>query len=219
MLNFIKKMVGHTPEVTVVGYLDGELTFRSQEQLKFEAIKAIARLETEEMFEAVLEVETYDSAQQLYSGRAVESPDLVERLEVLYPPPPPEPEEEEEPFVERRAIERLKKGLGIMSPQLQGFKGLTYDVTRVGARLIADGPMEPDKLIDLRMELDDARLPPLEFKARVVWCQPRDEHQRQFYLGVTFEQMPEQQQEMLTNFLEGVRSTDEGVFTREYTFD
>lgn len=221
MFGFLKNIGARTPEVSVEGYRDGEVTFRCERELKLESQKVVARLGPDEVVEATLAVETYDSASQVYSGRVEQPPELESRLLELYPPPPPEPEEEkeEEPFVERREHERLPKRLGIMSPHLKGFKGLTYDVTSVGARLIADGPVDEGKEITLRMELDDARLPPLEFKARVIWCQPSDPSEKQYFLGVRFGELGEEQQDMLDKFLDEVRNTDQGVFSREYIQD
>lgn len=121
---------------------------------------------------------------------------------------PPEPQWEE-----KRSRPRLNRVLGVMSPQVKGFKCVTHDVHSEGLRLTVpeEIPLGP---IKLRFELDDARIEPIDVQGQVVWSQEAPGNK--FWAGVRFTQIDPKAVEIIDKFISEVNAYEEGVLTRDY---
>lgn len=205
------------PEIKVIQYWDGELHFHSDQELEFEKYDVTVRFHRDATAEANILVTEALEEENTYVGKLMGDPKLGARLTSMYPPPPP-PEEPVPTWEEKRSIERVQRNLGVMCKDFKNFKGLTHDLTEKGVRLIAEAPIEPGKVLDIRMEIDDARVPAMEYKATVVWCQPENTANERFFMGCTIE-LTEDQLEALTGFLEFFRNYDEDVFDKQYARD
>ena len=206
------------PEVQITAFDFGAISFTCAKTLAMGSTEVLALLPDGTQRPARLMVETYLSDQGFYWASLEEPADLEQRLLELFPPTPEEEEAAVEPvWEEKRAVERLATVLGLMSPVVAGFKALTHDLTPVGLRMVCDSELPVDKVIKLRLELDDARIPPMELTGRVVWCRPREP--KGFWGGISFVQISDHQREVLEKFINAARSVEHGVFSRDYAAD
>lgn len=83
---------------------------------------------------------------------------------------------------ERRAVRRVPHRIRVRSRQLPRFQGITHDLTMEGLRLIAEGEVAPDTVLDLDMQLDHDRLPNVKGQGMAVWSAPSEG--RNWWIGV-----------------------------------
>ncbi|MBI3928376.1 MAG: PilZ domain-containing protein [Armatimonadetes bacterium] len=216
MLDFLRRLTPKKkPVVEVVDYAKGLVYFRCLNvALEKGLTEATAHLPDGEVVEAELEVLDCDNADYIYSGRVRQPLTLGMKLAKHFPPAL----DEVKPWYEKREITRLDKVLMVMSPQLPGFKAVTYDITIAGVRLDCDGKLEPDTQIQLRMDFDDHRMQPLQMTGRTVWCRIKPASNK-FWVGVKLDPIADGERERLATYLEHVKTMERGVVSREYRFD
>ena len=202
------------PVADTVDCVNGLVRFRCEDELTLGPNTFSVPLPDQELpAQAKFLVESYMMEEELWVGRVLDPLEIGHRLAQLFPPA--EEEEQLPTWEEKRSVLRVQRSLGVMCRQFQGFKGLTFDLTEKGVRFISDGPQELGAVLDIRMEIDDARVPAMEFKAEVLWCLPRDD---KFQFGCLMRLSPEQQ-EVLTKFLDFFRNYTDEVFYEKYARD
>jgi hypothetical protein len=173
-------------------------------------------------FPARVLVETYLKEKDLHWATLEESPDALAKLYLAYPAVAEEAAAVEAELVweEKRAEPRLQRVMGIMSPDIQGFKALTWDTSLTGVRLTLNQEFAPGRPIKLRLELDDHRIPPLDLQGMVLWTKPVPAKSGTgFWSGVQLVNVPERTTEVLRKFIEEALSTEHGVLSRDYVAD
>lgn len=83
---------------------------------------------------------------------------------------------------ERRAVRRIPHRIRVRSRHLPHFQGITHDLTVEGVRLIVDGEVAPDSVLDLDMQLDHDRLPNVKGQGIALWTAPSEG--RSYWVGV-----------------------------------
>jgi hypothetical protein len=86
---------------------------------------------------------------------------------------------------EKRRAPRYPRRLRVRSPQLEGFQGHSLDVSLDGMRLDGQGHLVPGTLVDLEMDLDDARETVLKARAHIRWSAPAV-HEGRVVAGLEF---------------------------------
>lgn len=212
---FKSKAPPPAPEIRITRYDHGTIGFTCERELTCGAsVDVVAHLFDASTVASRVLVESYNRSEQLYWGKVEEPADLGERLVTIKPqkeaPPPPT-------WEEKRQVERLLAHLGMMSPVVAGFKALSHDLTTVGVRMMCDSELPVGKVIKLRLELDDARLAPLELQGEVIWCAERETtaHHERYWGGVRFVELTPEQQELLANFIAETRHQEAIVLGRD----
>ncbi len=215
MFNFRRKAAPKRYPIEVVGVEGDKIRFKTEEDLAMGS--QLVEFEVEgEKIEAGFSVEGYLPQHDAWEAVLEEPEELMERLRILFPEPIPEAEEEPEPtWEEKRSVDRVVKRLGVMCKQFKHFKGLTHDLTAQGARFISEGPQDPGAQLDIRLEIDDARVDAIHFKAEVVWCQPVDQEAKKYFLGCKIF-LDDEQKEIVDNFLDFFRNYSDEVFSELY---
>ncbi|MBI3929100.1 MAG: PilZ domain-containing protein [Armatimonadetes bacterium] len=215
MFDYLKKMAGKTPEVEVLDYQKGKAYFRCPSaQLDMGPTEVVARLPDQQAIEAKLDIQGYSTEDYIYEGRVLEPLNLGIILARLFPAAIADASSL--PWYEKREVPRVSKVLMVMSPQVPGFKTVTFDLSPVGVRLDCDEKMEPGTAIRVRLEFDDHRWQPLEFTGTTKWSK-RKLDSTKYWVGVSFS--PDNDPEsvrMLEEYYQKVKTMDRGVFTREY---
>lgn len=217
MFGFRKTKEIPKPEVEVVGWADGMVRLKYADDLAMGLTAVVARLSPDETVEAALVIDSYLPQEDLWLAKVEAPEDLPARLEEMYPPRGPD-EPEPVTWEEKRSVDRVQRGLGVMCKQFKHFKGLTYDVTAEGARFIAESHHPAGSVLDIRMEIDDARVEAMHFKAEVIWTAPVDESEKQFYMGCKIF-LSDDQKEVLDDFLDFFRNYTDEVFSELYAPD
>jgi hypothetical protein len=204
------------PDIRITRYDHGTIGFTCEKELAPGASQeVVATLFDGSTVPARVLVESYNELEKLYWGKVEEPADLGERLVTIVTVV------EEEPvptWEEKRAVERLPVKLGMMSPVVAGFKALSFDLTPVGVRMMSPSELPVGKVIKFRLELDDARLAPLEMKGEVLWCAelPKPTQHERYWGGIRFDGATEEQTAMLVRFIEETRQHEAGVLGRDY---
>jgi len=207
-----------TPTVELVGY-DGEtLELHSESSLAVGVQNVIllnSELELER--ECSLSVDQAFPEKKLYWASLQADSDLSE---VLKPLIPKEAEmaaaggELPASWEEKRGQVRLQRVLGAMSPQVAGFKCVTFDINSKGLRLQLDKPLEAGTAIKVRFELEDHRLEPFDVQGKVIWCQ--ENPVKGYWAGLLFGEITEKQREQIDKFVKETLAYEGGVLTRDY---
>jgi hypothetical protein len=204
--------------VEVIGYDGFTLEIKSDQTLAVGPLQVVLLhpdLNLEQ--EAGLEIEQAFPEKQLYWAQFSADCPVPECLKELIPSEVEQVTEEGEPpaptWEEKRSIARLPYIVGIMSPQVPGFRCLSHDLSSQGIRLQLDKEM-PEGPIKVRFELEDHRLDAFDLSGQVQWCQvnPR----KGFWAGVRFTNATPTQQAQIDKFIAEVRSHEAGTLTRDY---
>lgn len=86
----------------------------------------------------------------------------------------------------QRKAPRVPCRLRALSPELPSFKALSVDVSRCGVQLEVEGPLQPNEVISLLLELDLPGQEPVPCRGRVQWCQ---QNERGYLVGMAFVEM------------------------------
>ncbi|MBI3928450.1 MAG: PilZ domain-containing protein [Armatimonadetes bacterium] len=224
VLDLFKKLARRGREVDVVAYRNDFVHFKTRggDRLQLGEVSVRAYLPGRpEPMGAIFSVRTYDQAVDLYTATVKENIDLVVILRQTFPPEPepefvpipePEPEEEQAPdWEEKRGETRFQRVLGVMGPQVPGFRCVTHDLSRHGLRLLADQPLESGQQLKLQVGLDDAG-EPVHLTGRVLWAQPKPQTSG-YWIGVRLvDNLPEAARQRLDTFLGKLEHGEQQVF-------
>ena len=151
-----------------------------------------AELSQGQTFGALLSVLGYEADQNLYTARIEEPREAMEYLPKLLGLP----------FEDRRVRERHDLAVKVMSPHLQGYSGMTRNLSESGICLSTAKPYLQGMIVDLEMDLDSTGLPPLRVQIETCWCSVDDsgKGERQL-LGGRFLAMTQSQRSQLRHCL------------------
>lgn len=151
MLKKIKELLTFAPTVDFVDFEDGLLVVKSQKALRTN--NNVIKLRTSSgLVMAHVMVESFDTTNEVYRLKLFEHEKILGSLDI-----------------ERRESPRLPKVVRVTSPQFPGYAGTTEDISVTGARVQTTGPLQLVHDIELKMELDDPDIPPLNLYADVCW--------------------------------------------------
>jgi hypothetical protein len=148
----------------------------------------------------------------VYYGEPEAPHHLLGALQEHYPPPP----DARPQYEEKRALPRLPVSFQVRSRLLPNFQATTYDLTRQGLRLIADGPLEPGTRLDMVFNLDDQEFDPLQVRGEVIWTLPRDSKTHWIGLRILEDGISEADAAELARYIERKETLARGVLTRDY---
>lgn len=156
MLTKLKKLLfsnlGSSARVELVDYEDGLLSFNSECLLPLERTTVNIKTSFGRVL-AEVEVESYDNIHKVYRAKILNKEETLDALRV-----------------ERRGQIRLNKVMRVSSRDLPGFTATTEDISVSGARISTKKPLEKGVAMEIKIDLDDASLPPLRMEARVRWA-------------------------------------------------
>lgn len=207
-----------TPTVEVLGY-DGETLELQSESALSVGLQSVILLSSELELEreCSLNINQAFPEKKLYWASLTADSDLAEALKPLIPK---EAEmaasggELPASWEEKRGQVRLQRVLGAMSPQVAGFKCVTFDINSQGLRLQLDKPLEAGSSIKVRFELEDHRLQPFDVQGKVIWSQ--ENPVKGYWAGVLFSDITDKQREQIDKFVKETLSYESGVLTRDY---
>lgn len=94
-----------------------------------------------------------------------------------------------------REYARINKDIGVISPDIPGYKTVTRDISLGGCKILSSKPIQKGKIIKIGLELEISNVP-LELNAEVVWLK-EIEPNRKYEMGLKFMYTnPEQQQKI-----------------------
>lgn len=165
------------PTVTLLDVEHATVRLRSRRRLKpgFHHLKALVGSESYLVRVRITE----QAADGAYQGVFLEPARLLPHLEEHF-----ERERLRTPYDEKRNQPRRRAALAVRSPQLPNFRGLTWDISRDGLRLVVDGPVNSGETLHLELEPTEYGSRPVPLVAQTVWCRARDE--RSYFLGARF---------------------------------
>lgn len=157
MFEFLNKVFGRAVEVEVVGYEGSEVRLKSQEPLPLGLNDVHATIAGVKL---KARVQVVESGEDVNVGFWLAPAEAVPYLEEIFG------------HSEKRRVPRYARKLRVRSPQLDGFQGHSLDLSLEGFRLEGQGSLVPGSVIELEMDLDDARETTIKQEARVRWCAP-----------------------------------------------
>lgn len=193
MLNNLKKMFA--PTVEFVDYEDGLLTVRTSKKLG-EKNTSVKLKTTKGTLYAEISVESYDEANGVYRLRLYDHEMILDQLDF-----------------ERRGGPRLLKIIRITSPSFPGFAGMTEDISVSGVRVTTTGPVEVVLDIQVKMELDDPELPPIDCYADVAWTSAKLDGS--YHSGLRFQAMTTEQSRAIRRYIEDRIAMEKKLHTLE----
>jgi hypothetical protein len=98
---------------------------------------------------------------------------------------------------EQRSHARESCSFQVISRDLEGFKALSADVSRVGIRIVTREKLKKGRHLDLRLEFDDEAFPPLQCGAEVMWSRV---HASGFSAGLRFLDMTAEQHALIERY-------------------
>ena len=155
-------------------------------------VKVLARLPEGEQFPVTVEVGAYDETDLLYAGVLKGNHDNPNFLPKLLAP-----------RENRRRAPRINVTVGILSPELPGYKAITADLSITGACLIVGGPLNPGTPMRLELDLDAPGTSILQCEAVVRWCM-ENVQQARFLVGAQFQGLSRAQSSMLERYIHHV---------------
>lgn len=147
----------------------------------------------------------------VYSGLFQGPEEAIPFLAQLFAPVEPEA-----PPPDNRRATRVQRGLRVVSPDLPGFQAMSSDISTTGLKLQSADTLPPGTVIQMRLELDDARLSGLEVEAEIRWSRARDD-KRGYFMGVMFLNLSSHQAAILRDFVNDLQNVECGVI-KEYEF-
>lgn len=220
MFGFLQKK---TPKVTLQGYEAEQLELKAEEPLKQGPLDVLLQLaDSPQPVPVQVEIVSGFDDQKLYWATLAGPADLIARIQALFPEPELPPEEPA--FVEKRAIQRLPKVLGIMAKEIPGFKTVTFDLSENGVRIVVPEPLPVGATLIFNLDLDDARIEPMKLQGEILWCAPRPspgpdgKPVKGHWIGVRLVNVPAKPREILDRYVEEHRKVEHGVITRDYDF-
>jgi hypothetical protein len=158
MFEFLNKVFGRAVEVEVVGYNPPEVRFKSKDPLPLGVNDVHATIAGVKL---KARVQVVESGVEISQGFWLAPAEAIPYLEEIFT------------HNEKRKVPRFARTLRVRSSQLDGFQGSSLDLSLEGLRLEGQGgKLVPGGLIDLQMDLDDARETTLNLQAHVRWCAP-----------------------------------------------
>ncbi len=95
----------------------------------------------------------------------------------------------------QRQYARINRDVGIISPDIPGYKAITRDISIGGAKITTSKPLPKGKIIKIGLELEISNKP-FELSAEVVWTK-EVEPNKKYEAGLKFiYSNPEQQQQI-----------------------
>ncbi|MCX7759023.1 MAG: PilZ domain-containing protein [bacterium] len=79
---------------------------------------------------------------------------------------------------------RINRDIGIISPDLPGYKAVTRDISLGGAKIIISKPIKKGSIIKIGIEMETANKP-LELSAEVVWANELEPNKK-YEVGLKF---------------------------------
>ncbi|MFN3994908.1 MAG: PilZ domain-containing protein [bacterium] len=105
-----------------------------------------------------------------------------------------QPVKKEDPSVFRQYV-RINRDIGVISPDIPGYKAVTRDISLGGCKISTSKPIQKGKIIKIGLELEISNVP-LELNAEVVWLK-EIEPNKKYEMGLKFiYNNPEQQQKI-----------------------
>ncbi len=154
MLKLLKKLFAPPlPQVQVVDFDDGLLSFRSTKELPFLKAVRVRTMGNTGAVTATLKVTSYDQNEKVYRALLNDAEQKLEEMNLG-----------------RRSTVRLPRIMRVLSHQVPGFFCSTEDISVKGMRLATTTPLKVGQALDLQLELDDANTEPLRLAAVVRWC-------------------------------------------------
>lgn len=186
MLTKLKKLLfsnlGSSARVELVDYEDGLLSFNSECLLPLE--RTVVNIKTSfGRVMAEVDVQSYDAVHRVYRAQIVNKEETLDALRV-----------------ERRGQIRLSKVMRVSSRDLPGFTATTEDISLSGARITTRKPLEKGARLEIKVDLDDASLPPLRLQALVRWNAHKADGS--FHSGLEFESTTELQLKTIQRFID-----------------
>ena len=166
-----------------VSYRDGLLLFKAETELKL-VLSRLAAPSKMGYFEVKIEVLSFDEEGGFYRGKIVENETFS--LDAMK--------------VERRKEFRLDVRVPITSPELEGQKAVTEDLSLNGARVLMNGALNKNDYIGLKLHFKDPSVGALPVRAEVMWCVPT--RKNKFHCGLRFAMMEKTQRDKIKRFLQ-----------------
>ncbi|MCS7244145.1 MAG: PilZ domain-containing protein [Candidatus Calescibacterium sp.] len=83
-----------------------------------------------------------------------------------------------------RKYVRINRDIGIISPDLPGYKAVTRDISLGGAKIIISKPIKKGSIIKIGIEMETSNKP-LELSAEVVWSNELEPNKK-YEVGLKF---------------------------------
>lgn len=212
-----------TPTVEILGF-DGETLELQSSVVLVNGPQTVILLHSELEIEKECQVNVDQGFpdKQMYWASLAADNDVAPLLQSLIPKEveylnKSEEEDAAPTWDEKRSKVRLQRIIGIMSPQVDGFRCVTHDIHGDGLRLQLDKAVEAGRSLKVRFELEDHRLAPFDLIGDVLWCQ--ENPLKGYWAGLRFSNISDKQRESIDKFVEQVLSYESGVLTRDYTGD
>jgi hypothetical protein len=157
MFEFLNKVFGRAVEVEVVGYEPPEVRFRSKDPLPLGVNDVHATIAGVKL---KARIQVVESGVEMSVGFWLAPAEAVPYLEEIFT------------HSEKRKVPRFARTLRVRSPQLDGFQGNSLDLSLEGLRLEGHGRLVPGTVLEIHIDLDDARQTELKIQANVRWCAP-----------------------------------------------
>lgn len=194
MFEFLKRLRRSVP-VKIVGFVNPEVTFTSDQEINLGRLDVVADVEGEKI-RARLDVKEISENQCM--GILVEPQEAVPFLKEIF-----------RPYYEKRNELRVGRNLRVLSKDIPGFKGTSRDLSEHGMRLEVSGPIPIGKPISLAIDLDDLAGSTLELHGQTRWCAPK-ENTPYSLVGILFVDVPPQAQNALRAFLNTLIEAEKG---------
>lgn len=190
MFKFLKNL-GRPPQAELVAYEDGVIHFRCESQLTPQKrVNLHCRLPEGEEFGALVEVMAHFPQTGLYTGFVDQPKDANKFLAMLLPVP----------FQERRKSPRIRKRVRILSRDIPGYKSMTENISEDGFCTLLEGDLEPERMMDVELDLDQAGLKPMQLQVVVRWCASTEG--KKHLVGCEFHRLSRGHRHTISKFLE-----------------
>lgn len=199
MFDFLKKLVTRPVPITITAFTEPEVTFTSSKDISMGLHDVIAEVAGEKIR---LRIDVKEQGETEFRGNLVEPQEAVPFLKEIYAP-----------WDEKRESTRLHRNLRVISRDLPGFKGTSRDLSMTGIRIEVEAPVPIGSIIELRVDLDDARATTLTLRGETRWCAPKVNTPYSF-VGVHFTDVSQGDKAALRRFLDTLqRSEEEGALS------
>lgn len=192
MFGFLKNL-GRPPRAELLYYEDGVIHFRCPSTLApKKKVNLQCLLPDGETFGGIIQVMQHDRDRELYTGFMEHPQNANQFLAQLLPVP----------FQDRRRGPRLRGRVRLTSRDLPGYKSMTENVSLHGFCTLIEGPLAPDRIMDIELDLDVSGIRPMQLQVRVCWC--ASSGPRHYLVGCSFEKMTRGNRQQIEKFLENL---------------